>query len=54
MKVRVTVTVEIDPEEWATAYGVEGTQAIRDDVKQYVANGVDGASDAPITVLNWS
>jgi hypothetical protein len=53
MKVRITLTVEIDPEEWTTAYGVEGAQEIRADVKQYVANGIAGAPDAPIKVTDW-
>ncbi|MBA0054323.1 hypothetical protein E0L36_26770 [Streptomyces sp. AJS327] len=54
MKVRVEITVEVDREEWSLAYGVEDkADAIRADVKTYVANGIDGASDAPITVVDW-
>ena len=33
MKVRVSVTLDIDPEAWTASYGVEGSQAIREDVK---------------------
>lgn len=37
MKVSVTVTVDLeDPEQWTTAFGVEGRQRIREDVKTYV------------------
>lgn len=54
MKVKVTVTVEVDRDEWADAYGLENSaSSVREDVKSYVANGVAGAGDAPITVLNW-
>ena len=35
MKVKVEVTVDIDPEAWTMNYGVEGTAAIREDVKEY-------------------
>jgi len=43
MRVAVTVIVELaDPSQWTRAFGVEGHAAIREDVKRYVANGVDG------------
>lgn len=43
MKVSVTIIVELeDPSQWTLAFGVEGRAAIREDVKSYVANGVDG------------
>lgn len=43
MKVSVTIIVELaDPADWTTAFGVEGHAAIREDVKRYVANGIDG------------
>ena len=36
MKVKIEVTVDIDPEAWVSVYWVEGgTPAIRKDVKQY-------------------
>lgn len=33
MKVKVSVTLDIDPEAWTANYGIEGNQAIREDVK---------------------
>ena len=36
MKVRVTVTVEIDPQAWALNYGIPLSE-VRDDVKDSVA-----------------
>lgn len=43
MKISVTVIVELeDPSQWTTTFGVEGHTAIREDVKRYVATGVDG------------
>lgn len=38
MKVRVEVTVDVDPEAWALNYGVEGSAAIREDVKRKVSS----------------
>jgi hypothetical protein len=35
MRVRVSVTVDIDPQTWALEYGVP-LQDVRGDVKQYV------------------
>ncbi len=40
MKVRVTITVEVDPEIWTLEYGVNSTAEIRDDVKTYVVVAV--------------
>jgi hypothetical protein len=39
MKVRVSFTVEVDPEAWMANYGVERDQ-VRDDVRVYVENGM--------------
>lgn len=36
MRVRVTVTVDIDPENWTINFGVEGQKEIRADVKTFV------------------
>jgi signal transduction histidine kinase len=36
MRVRVELTVEVDPEVWATEYGVTGAAAIREDVRSKV------------------
>jgi hypothetical protein len=35
VKVTISVTVDIDPEAWTLNYGVEGSAAIRADVKEY-------------------
>lgn len=35
MKVKVSFTVDIDPEVWTLNYGVEGAAEIRADVKVY-------------------
>ncbi len=39
MKVRVTVTVEIDPDAWMQTYGVERDE-VRRDVREYVEGSV--------------
>jgi len=36
MKVRVSFTVDIDPEVWEMTYGISGFKAIREDVKEAV------------------
>lgn len=45
MKVRLTVTLDIDPEAWDLAYGT-GTdrKSIREDVLQYLQGFLDGCS----------
>lgn len=35
MKVRVTVTLDVDEESWAMNYGIEGKAEIREDVKNH-------------------
>ena len=42
MKVRVTITVDVDPERWNANYGT-GTDPkdVREDVKRYVEGTVD-------------
>jgi hypothetical protein len=43
VKVAITISVEIkDPTEWTTAFGMEGAQAIRADVKEYIGNTAQG------------
>lgn len=37
MRVKVTATVEIDPDLWASEYGIERAE-VREDVKNYYAN----------------
>ena len=37
MKIKVTQTVDVDPELWAEAYGVEESK-VREDVKAYFSN----------------
>lgn len=43
MKVRVTLTIEVDPESWDMTYGVE-PERIRTDVREYVLNQVQGSA----------
>lgn len=55
MKVSVTLTVELDPKDWTTAFGIEGSAEIREDVKTYVHSLVDGGGvfgngEVPATV----
>lgn len=40
MKVRISLTVEVDTEGWARDYGVDGAAAIRADVAQYIDSAV--------------
>ena len=46
MKVRIALTVDIDPEMWTLNYGVESAEAIRSDVKAYcedtIVSGLHG------------
>ena len=41
MKIKISLTIEVDPQEWAAVYGT-GTAAaeVREDVKTYVQNQV--------------
>ena len=40
MKVKISFTIDIDPDYWETSYGITGAQAIREDVKTYAENTV--------------
>jgi hypothetical protein len=41
MKINVNVTIELpDPEEWTITFGIEGTKEIRQNVKEYVGEGI--------------
>lgn len=40
MKIRVELTVDIDPGAWTLNYGVEGAKEIREDVRNYVEGTV--------------
>lgn len=46
MRVKISMTVEVNPEEWTLAYGVEGAAAIREDVKSYIRGQVQGSAAA--------
>lgn len=39
MKIVVSVTIEVDPDEWAGNNGIERSE-VRSDVKEYVLNSV--------------
>lgn len=51
-KVRFTATIEIDPQEWADAYGLDpkAVRAIQDDVRAAVLNAVQQMPVAPVKV----
>lgn len=43
MTISVTLAITLkDPDEWTTTFGIEGRPAIRQDVKEYIENGVRG------------
>ena len=45
MKILVTLALEIDPEAWDTTYGTgTAAAAVRQDVREYVLNHVQGAA----------
>lgn len=41
MKVTVTIKLDIDAEAWATEYGLDPSEVVRD-VKRHVTNNVTG------------
>lgn len=41
IKVTVHFTVEVSRDAWESNYGVEGTQAIREDVKLWAENAIN-------------
>jgi hypothetical protein len=52
IKVRMTVTVELDPAEWANEFGCD-TDEVRQDVRDYFANQIGQApaiEEASLTV----
>ena len=52
VRVTVTLTVEVDGDDWVTAYGVDPDKAsIKADVKSHIANTTLGAGDAEVTVI---
>ena len=46
MKVRVTLSIEVDVEAWNLAYGTGSATAIRQDVADYVVAQVQGCAAA--------
>lgn len=47
MKVRITLTLDIDPDAWNTIYGAgEERAAVREDVKSYVLNAIQQSAAA--------
>lgn len=45
MKVRITTTVEVDPDAWAADFGVDRKE-VRDDVRAYFSNWIQGHVDS--------
>jgi hypothetical protein len=57
MKIRVVLSIDIDPKEWVDLYGLDNAESIRDDVKDYVLYGVQGMTrfgevDATVALSN--
>ncbi|ARX83576.1 hypothetical protein SMD44_02998 [Streptomyces alboflavus] len=55
MKVRITLTVTVNPDEWATEYGVP-REDVRADVKDYIGHAVADsypAAEKIITDVGW-
>jgi hypothetical protein len=58
IKIRVTLSIEVDPKEWHAVYGNGDQPAqVRDDVKSYVFTAVSESagmdeSEAQVTLLN--
>lgn len=46
IKIRVTLSLEVDPDTWTLEYGTDGRSAIRDDAKSYVLEQVAGCTAA--------
>ena len=40
MKIKIEITLDINPEVWTLEYGVAGAKAIREDVRAYAVSGV--------------
>lgn len=58
MKIKVSITVEIDPADWTQAFGVDGAAAIREDVKAYIGDGVSqggvfGTGEVSLKSVSW-
>lgn len=49
MKVRIELTVEVDPAEWAEEYDIH-QRGVRVDVQQYVRCLVDGSADGMLVL----
>jgi hypothetical protein len=45
MKIRISFTVDIDPEVWALEYGLDPSE-VRADVQTYIAESVRGELDS--------
>lgn len=46
VRVRVTMTIEVDPAAWSDAYGVEGRRNIAEDVRVYAVGYVQQSAAA--------
>jgi hypothetical protein len=52
MKVKIEMTVAVDPVEWAETYGMESDPAsVRDDVKRWAANAIAHHPDGLIELM---
>ena len=53
MKIRVAVTLDIDPDAWTTNFGTEGAKAIREDVQEWAFHLLHGAADEHGALVKW-
>lgn len=56
LKVRVEMTLVVDADDWTTAFGVEGERRIRQDVQDYLCDGVNGLrvwEEVSMRVTRW-
>ncbi|MGP4013691.1 hypothetical protein [Streptomyces sp. 4N124] len=55
MKVRITITVNVDADAWALEYGIDPPE-VRADVKEYLGNAIAGiypSAENIITDVEW-
>jgi hypothetical protein len=51
MRVRVVLTMDVEENEWASEYGLD-TSEVRDDVRQYILNGVQCSYPAEQNIIS--
>jgi hypothetical protein len=51
MRVKISLTVEVDPQWWSDEYGTSGNAEVREDVRRYVRTALDGCP-VPLTPVD--